>query len=242
MPPPASPASAVSRSASLNKSGLEELSLNNLEVQGQALQDRIALLMTDGANGSYDQFDPASPSQLNSADDRILELQARIDALETENEQILLQMDKAGADKQSSLIQELEQDRERVAETNAKLTKDRDELQKVHETTLASFRDLESLQRASQQRVDELENQLNHQLEKSKRTVDDLNAELSSIASMRQQLEQENQVLQGEKADLTAHVEELSTQADELRVAGQVRVSLIHNYSTECWSGNNSTL
>lgn len=243
MPPPPSPIFTASRSASLSKPGLEDLPLSSIETQSKALQDRITLLTTNGADEPPNQLEPERSSQVHSIDDhRIRELQARIEALEVENEQLLLHKDKVDADRQSNLIRSLEEDRDRISELNAKLTKDRDEAMKAHEATLASLQNLQSLYDTSQKRIDEFENQFTIQLAESQRTAAELNAELSSVGSARQKLEQENQLLQNEKADLVAQAEDLSAQVDELRVAGQVRTFMSNQCSAKGFLGNNCAL
>jgi chromosome segregation ATPase len=222
---------------------LEDLPLSSIETQSKALQDRITLLTTNGADEPPNQLEPERSSQVHSIDDhRIRELQARIEALEVENEQLLLHKDKVDADRQSNLIRSLEEDRDRISELNAKLTKDRDEAMKAHEATLASLQNLQSLYDTSQKRIDEFENQFTIQLAESQRTAADLNAVLSSVGSARQKLEQENQLLQNEKADLVAQAEDLSAQVDELRVAGQVRTFMSNQCSAKGFLGNNCAL
>lgn len=181
--------------------------------------------MADGSDNS-DRPESAGSSHLGATDDRILELQARIEALEGENGRLRSEKEQTEADKQTSLIRKLEEDRDRVEQDNARLTKDRDELLKAHETTLASLQDLQKLHHASQKRVDELENQLALQREESQRTIENLNGELAGVISLRQKLEKENQILQDTKADLLTQVDELGTQVDELRLAGQVSTFL----------------
>ncbi|EKM80888.1 hypothetical protein AGABI1DRAFT_126945 [Agaricus bisporus var. burnettii JB137-S8] len=227
MPPPGSPIFTASRSASLSKPGLEELAVSNIEAQSKMLQDRITLLTTNGAEESPHQSGPEHPFPVNLVDDhRIRELQARIEALEVENDKLLSQKDEVNADRQLNLVHSLEEDRDRIAELNAKLTRDRDETLKAQEATLASLQNLRSLHDTSQKRIDELETQCTLQLAESQRTASALNAELSSVQLARQKLEQENQLLQNEKADLIAQVEDLGAQVDELRVAGQETIAL----------------
>jgi CAP-Gly domain-containing linker protein 1 len=236
MPPPASPIFTASRSASLGKPALEDLTLNSLETQSKALHDRITLLTTNGVGESSHQLDPGCPSPVHSIDNhRIRELQARIETLEVENQQ-LSEKHKANADRQSGLIDNLEADCNKLSELNEKLTKDRDEASKAHEATLANLQNLQSLYDTSQKRIDEFENQFSVQLAESQRITAELNAELSSVGSARQKLEQENEVLQNEKTDLVAQVEDLSAQVDELRVAGQVSIFMMNQYSAKSFS------
>ncbi|KAF9446402.1 hypothetical protein P691DRAFT_188428 [Macrolepiota fuliginosa MF-IS2] len=226
MPPPASPISSASRSISLSQSGPEELSLTNLGLQGKALQERIALLMTDSGDSSSVRPESSSSSHSGPADDRILELQARIEALEGENGRLRSEKDESEANKQTALIHKLEEDHNRIADDNTRLTRDKDELLKAHEATLADLRDSQELHHSNQQRIDELEKQLTDQRDESQRTVEALNGELADVILGRQKLEQENQILQDTKADFITQVDELATQVDELRIAGQETIAL----------------
>ncbi|KXN90912.1 Eukaryotic translation initiation factor 3 subunit C [Leucoagaricus sp. SymC.cos] len=227
MPPPASPVSAMSRSASLGgKSGLEELTLSSLELQGRALQERIALLTCETTDGIPDRPESTGSSQLNATDDRILVLQARIEALETENERLLSEKAKTEADNQFSLSRKLEEERKKAADDKAQLLKDKDDLRRTHETMLADLEDLRCTSQAGQRRVEELEQRLAQQLDDSQRTVETLNAELSEVKTVRQKLERDNQALQEAKAELQIQAEELGLQVDELRLAGQETIAL----------------
>jgi chromosome segregation ATPase len=231
----------MSRSASLSKSGLEELT--NLELQGKALQDRISLLMVENTGSSPERSGSASSSNVNSADDRLLELQMRFDALEAENDRLTSEKEKLDASKQVDLALKLDKERTRTAEmTN--LVKDKNELLKVHEATLADLEELRRMQQISQQQISELEKRLAEQLEESQQTSEALNKELADAVTAHQKLEQETQILQAAKADIKIQNDELGVQVDELRLAGQVRsfhsVRLaIISYS---FLGNNSSV
>lgn len=180
------------------------------------------------------------------ADDRVVELQARIEELRNENEQLRSEKedkDKAFADEQSIAIRRLEEDLSKVAEDNTRLSRDKDDLSNVHQTALANLQDLREIHLTSQQRVDELEKQLTHQLSESQRAVDLLDTELTKTNSTRLKLEQENQILQDLKVDLVTQIEELGAQVDELRLAGQVRTSPRSSiYISQFRPGNYSSL
>lgn len=228
MPPPASPISAFSRSTSLNKLSLEDLNLTNLDSPGRNPQDRTTLLTREvkTENNPSNRPESAGSSHFIFTDDQ--GLQARIEELQSENERLRSEKegrDRASAAEQSVVIQKLEGDLSRVAEDNARLSYDKDELSKVHQMTLASLQDLRELHLTSQQRIDELEKQMVDQLDESQRTVDVLNIELTKIDSTRIELEKENQILQDSKVDFITQIEELGVQVDELRLAGQVRTS-----------------
>lgn len=221
MPPPPSPRSAAPRSASLNQLGLDELTASNLELQGKAVQDRITHLMTDTADAASHRSDSASPTHAHAAEDGLVEhLQARLATLEDENER--LRSEKVELNGQSSLIQEFRDAYDKAAEDVTRLTTENERLSRAHEVTTASFKDAQEQHRAGQQRIDELESCLANKLEESRHDIQVLSDELAEVLSVRKTLEEENQRLQDTKVELVSQIDELGTQVEELRLAGQV--------------------
>ena len=246
MPPPASPACSVSRSTSLNQLGLDGPTLSSLEFQGKALQDRVSLLLGDeGKDDASDRSDSANLSQqTNNSEGHILELHARLDVLQVENARLISDKESVIAQNQVNLDQQLEEGRRKAAEERDALMKEKEGLSKALELSLIDLADLRDSCEVGSRRIEDLENHLVQQSIESQGTSEALKCELANVNSMRQKLEQENRELQVAKADLKIQIDELGFQIDELRLAGQVRLSCQFECSKQFSSciGNHSSL
>jgi CAP-Gly domain-containing linker protein 1 len=262
MPPPASPAS--SRSVSLNDGPIKSLgsettrtadrgrTLSDLEVNGKALQDKIALLMSgkDTPSSAKVSSRPPSATSVRSASHvaeiqtQVDRLQSRVDSLQYENQRLREAADDTTADDlqaASSRIEALQAERE---ETMTRIS----ELETQVKTTERSHNErnskVESLERSVQQAVADLDRQRNE----SESRLKDLQAKLEdgdamvknlkSAIEAKEGLENQNDSLlkaknaeiallesrlQKASADWEQDRRELGGQVDELRQAGQVR-------------------
>jgi len=246
MPPPASPACSVSRSTSLNQLGLDDPTLSSLEFQGKALQDRVSLLLGDeGNDDASDRSDSANLSQqTNNSEGHILELHARLDVLQVENARLISDKESVIAQNRVNLEQQLEEGRRKAAEERDALMKEKEGLSKALELSLIDLADLRDSCEVGSRRIEDLENRLVQQSTESQGASEALKCELTNVNSMRQKLEQENRELQVAKADLKIQIDELGFQIDELRLAGQVRLSCQFECSRQFSSciGNHSSL
>jgi CAP-Gly domain-containing linker protein 1 len=260
MPPPASPAS-TSRSVSLNDGSSRALSgetartadrdnyLSDLEVNGKALQDKIALLMSGNNNTPSPtkvSSRPPSATSIQSAAEmqtQIERLQSRVASLDYENQRLR----NAANDTKADELQAVSGRIEVLQATNEESMTRISELETHVKTSERSLNErsskVESLERTIQQTLADLDRQRNE----SETRLKDLQAKLEDSDAMVKNLKEaieakeglENQndsVLKAKNAEITLlesrihktsadweqDRKELAGQVDELRQAGQV--------------------
>lgn len=192
MPPPDSPAS---RSVSLNDGPLKSLTNGehpsvDLEANGKALQDKIAMLMSGKGTPSKHVSRPSSVASMQSssqgADLQALvdQLQSRLDATEYENQR---------------LRDAAEHENQRLRDTSA--DKKAEDLQIVVE-------DLRKEREQASGRITELENQT----KLTERSLDERN---SKVESLERQVQQYSADLDRQKTDGEVRAKDLQAKVDD---------------------------
>ncbi|KAI0958692.1 hypothetical protein AcV7_004436 [Taiwanofungus camphoratus] len=251
MPPPASPSatSLGGRSISLNDFHLKDQgggALSDLQMTGKALQDRISDLMMSGKVPSGSRPDSsASVASSNHVElqGQVDRLQARLDSLENENQQLQAAasvQDKEKASRIERLLTEQKQNAARITELEA-LARTNERLVTEREATI------ESLERAAQQTtmdIDKVKGDAEARIRDVHSKLEDkeaLVAQLKELIEAKEGLQNENDaVLRAKNAEIVllearvqkAYAElvderkDLGGQVDELRKAGQETIAL----------------
>lgn len=208
MPPPDSPA-GLSRSVSLNDGPLRSLAnaepAVDLEANGRALQDKIALLMSGKGVPSTHSPRPSSSASVQSSsqvsDLQLLidQLQSRLDAMEYENQRLRdLPVDNKANDGADRKVEELQV-------VMDELRKERDEVST---------------------RVSGLETQI----KASERSLDERNTKVESLERLVQQhaadLERQKADSEGRVKDLQAKVEDSEEMVRNLKEAIEAKEGL----------------
>ncbi|KAH9911458.1 uncharacterized protein B0H18DRAFT_1062562 [Fomitopsis serialis] len=245
MPPPASPSSSV-RSVSLSDAQNEgdPSSVTDLQKNQRSIEDRMADIM---GNRMVSPSRPTSSTSArsSSAGDfqlRLDSMQARLDALDYENQQLRANAD--SAQDNSKRLEVLLVDQKHTASRIAEL----ESLVRTTERTV-SERDstIEALERAAQQmslNIDKAKNDAEARVRDIQTKLDDrdaLVANLKEALQTKEGLQSENDAVLGAKdaeislletrvqkayGDLEDERRELGHQVDELRKAGQETIAL----------------
>ncbi|KAL1673859.1 hypothetical protein EV122DRAFT_293840 [Schizophyllum commune] len=238
MPPPASPSSST-RSVSLNDNSTSDLLRN-----GRALQDKMAALLSTDRHTPSPSPRPDSSASAHSSvvNEEVERLQARIIALEYENERLRTasQDTEASASRVKSLQEELTESAARIADLSGDLSEAKRSLSE--QTSLAekharehqdAVRQLESQKTSSESTISSLKAQM-EEMESLVATLKDAVKEKEGVAS------ENDATIQAKNAEIAAldarlkrtQIElqderrELSAQVDELRQAGQETIAL----------------
>ncbi|KAL1742069.1 hypothetical protein HDZ31DRAFT_84391 [Schizophyllum fasciatum] len=238
MPPPASPSSST-RSVSLNDNATSDLLRN-----GRALQDKMAALLSTDRHTPSPSPRPDSSASAHSSlvPEEVERLQARIVALEYENERLRTasQDTEANTSRVKSLQDELTESAARIADLSGDLADAKRALSE--QTSLAekharehqdALRQLESQKTSSEGTISSLKAQM-EEMESLVATLKDAVKEKEGVAS------ENDATIQAKNAEIAAldarlkrtQIElederhELSAQIDELRQAGQETIAL----------------
>ncbi|KAI0645887.1 hypothetical protein C8Q79DRAFT_910183 [Trametes meyenii] len=254
MPPPASPSSTTlsSRSVSLNgpQTPLDGPALTDLEMNGKALQDRIAGLLTTRAPGSPRPESRTSSGSTNPPEPRSAELQSQNDRLTTqlaaaEDEVRRLRTRSEGAEREASqrieaLVAERDQHASRVSELEAaartaeRTMSERDStIETLQRAADQAAKDVEKVRADGEARLRDVQSKLEDRdalIAQLKEAVETREGEQSENAAVLKAKNTEIALLEArvEKAyaDLAEERRELGGHVDELRRAGQETIAL----------------
>ncbi|KAI0823395.1 hypothetical protein BC628DRAFT_531468 [Trametes gibbosa] len=252
MPPPASPSSTTLSSRSVSLNGPQtpiDPPLNDLEMNGKALQDRIAGLLSNKTPSSprpesrtrAESRTSSSSLNLVELQSHIERLQARLDATEDENRRLRTRVDDAERDASQRielLVAERDQHAARISEletasrTAERSLSERDAtIEQLQRAAEQSSRDLDKVRADGEARLRDVQSKLDDRdalIVQLKEAVEAREGEQSESAAVLKAKNTEIALLEARVQKAYAELEEerreLGSQVDELRQAGQVRL------------------